>query len=80
MPADGVDRFGEETEFQEAVEEQLKRMGQRQRLERALKRAQLKEWTLMLQVIEGEDSEFADFLRFHPELARSQPAPSGASP
>ena len=71
MSVDWIDRFEEETEFQEALEEQLKRMRQRQRLTRALRRAQLKEWTLMLQVIDVDDSEFADFLRFHPELAQT---------
>ena len=67
MPADGVDRFEEETDFAE-VKEHLRRIAQRQRLRSALELARLKEWTQMLQLIEVEDSAFADFLRLHPEL------------
>ena len=65
MSADGLDDF--EEEFPE-VREQLERIAQRQRFKRALEVAELKAWTKMLQMIEVEDSEFADFLRLHPEL------------
>lgn len=60
------DRF-EGMERQE-MEEQLERIAQRQRLRRALELAKLKQWALTLQILDVEDSQFADFLRLHPEL------------
>ena len=63
--------MGDEVEVDQydADKEYLERFEQRLRLRRAFELAQLKAWTHTLQAIESDDSEFADFLRLHPELA-----------
>ena len=68
MLSEWLDRFEEDAEFG-ADKRYLEWVERRLRLRRAFELARLKAWTRMLQVIEADDSEFADFLRLHPELA-----------
>jgi acetoin utilization deacetylase AcuC-like enzyme len=71
MSVEWLERFEEEAkpEADKEYQEHLERVERRLRLRRAFELARRKAWTRMLQVIEADDSDFAHFLRLHPELA-----------